>query len=172
MKATAVSMPDPGIPPESVQRQNEELQRILKSGEPVPGSKTDEPVEESDSGGPEPMFYTPKVNVPPPGFKSEKVDLEYVSDDPKLPGFVLTFQVSEVCIRSHYISLLLVTDMGFRPQGTVRFILRYRRQNFPVIFVGAEFEFQTVNVRGISFLIDKNRTEQPIDDQTRKSGTG
>jgi hypothetical protein len=91
----------------------------------------------------------------------EKVELEYVPES-NHPAFKLTFNVNEVCIRDNYISLLLTGDMGFMPASMMHFMLKYRDQSWPVIFVGAEFEFQTVQVHGISFLIDKNRQSKIV----------
>jgi hypothetical protein len=160
--APAQSMPDPGVPPEAVIRQREEIQRLLDSGESVASDLPNQSTTIPTSGSepvviPPPTIYTP---APVRAIKAEKVDLEYVSDDPKFPGFTLTFSVAEVCLRQYYISLMLVGDMGFRPTGMSKFNLKYRGKNYPVIFVGSEFEFQSVGIRGISFLLDKDRMKE------------
>jgi len=161
--ATARSMPDPGVPPEAVLRRQAEIQKILESGESLTSTMPDQMTNiPADSGSEPVVIQPPTVYVPSPSrpIRAEKVDLEYVSEDPKLPGFTLTFSVAEVCIRQYYISLMLVTDMGFQPTGLSKFNLKYRGKIYPVVFVGAEFEFQSVGIRGIAFLLDQDRMKE------------
>jgi hypothetical protein len=98
----------------------------------------------------------------------EKVEMTFVPEDGvTIPGFKLTFKVSDICQRPHYISMLITDELGFQPSATMRFDLKFRGQLVPVIFMGAEFEFQSLGVRGISFLVDSKRQQRH--DQTRQS---
>ena len=89
-----------------------------------------------------------------------RIGLEYVPDQPNQPSFSLEFDVGEVCVREHYISLLVTSDLGFKPTETMRFRLKFGNRMYPVIFAGSEFEFKSVQVRGISFLRDKAAEEK------------
>ena len=100
--------------------------------------------------------------------KLERVELEYIPATPNVPGFKLAFTVGEVCVREHYLSLWIITDIGFKPTDTMRFNLSYNGRVYPVIFAGAEFEFQSAGIRGISFLIEKKR---PANAENRTSSS-
>ncbi len=89
---------------------------------------------------------------------AERVSLEFVPEQSGVPGFQLEFDVHEVCVREHYISLLVASDLGFKPSATMKFLLRYQKDTYHVIFAGAEFEFKTLDIRGISFLRDPAKT--------------
>ena len=84
----------------------------------------------------------------------ESVELEYVPGVESQPSFKLKFKVREVCVREQYISLLLAGDVGFQPECQMKFKLRYQDQQYFVIFLGAEFEFKSIDAKGISFLMD------------------
>lgn len=103
-----------------------------------------------------------QVNLNP-----ERVELEYIPDKPDVPAFRLGFTVGEVCVRDNYVSMLIISDIGFNPTTTMKFDLKYRGKVIPVIFAGAEFEFQTVGIRGISFLVDRNRKDKPAGSTTK-----
>lgn len=94
--------------------------------------------------------------------KAEKVELTFVQDPEgtSIPVFKLTFNVSDICVRDHYISMLITDELGFQPSATMRFDLKFRGKTMPVIFMGAEFEFQSLGVRGISFLVDQKRQQR------------
>ena len=112
--------------------------------------------------------YVQRRSVAPS--KIEKVELTYVADPEKdTPGFKLTFKVLDICVRDNYISLALPPDgeFNFQPGMTMRFDLKFRGQLKPVIFAGSEFEFQSLGVRGISFIVDSKRQQRY--DQTRQS---
>ncbi len=69
-----------------------------------------------------------------------------------VPSFKFEFEVVEVCVKANYISLWLASNLGFELAATMQFMLRYEDKEYPVIFAGAEFEFQSIKMRGISFL--------------------
>lgn len=159
---------DTGEPPAAVLQHQEKLKAML-AGEPprkIPGA-----VKASDEVPTQPIVVppiaTPRPTVAaPPEFKNtEKVELTYFTGNPDVPSFSLNFMVGEVCFREHYISMLIVSDIGFKPTNTMRFDLKHKGKIYHVIFAGAEFEFQTLGVRGISFLVDKTRSH----DQARQS---
>jgi hypothetical protein len=100
------------------------------------------------------------IPVAPAARPTEMVELTYVPDRPEVPSFRIKFPVLEVCERDHYVSLLLVSETGFTPTAMMKFDLTYKRNTVPVIFAGAEFEFQTISARGISFLVDQARLKQ------------
>lgn len=155
---------DYGTPPDSVLDQERRIKAL--SGGLTPKSVADDSV--SLPGAPieglldeQPNGETLSVEQPvlKPAIKTqtERVELEYVPENSSLPSFRLSFMVGDVCIREHYVSMLIVTDLGFQPNASMRFNLKYRGRVIPVIFLGAEFEFPTVGIRGISFLIDDKR---------------
>lgn len=88
---------------------------------------------------------------------TETIRLEFVPPPGQsgIPSFRLKIDVGEVCITEYYISLLVTSDLGFEPAGTMKFKLTHGEKVYPVIYAGCEFEFKTVGVRGISFLRDK-----------------
>lgn len=160
---------DYGSPPDTVVAQEERISSAIASQQtPIsvadpavtkPGAQIESPPAEEDETPETPPSRQP--GHPGPVFKStERVELEYVPETPNLPAFRLSFTVGEVCIREHYISMLIVTDIGFKPTTTMKFDLKHKGKTIPVIFAGAEFEFQTVGIRGISFLIDKKRRDE------------
>jgi hypothetical protein len=106
---------------------------------------------------PEPEIKIPAMPALPQARFTERVTL---TSYPTEMAFALNFSVYEICEREYYISLLIASDMQFRPAGKMSFDLTYRGKTVPVIFIGAEFEFQSVAVRGISFLVDKNRNKK------------
>ena len=180
MKGAETSLPHPGTPPEAVRRQDEYIKQLLVSGESIPGGTTDKDPIIQEVPEPE-MSHLPVVAVPNSGAggrlffpemaiptdRVKRVELVSFSTDPGIPNFTLAFNVVEACIREHYISLMLATDMGFKPSGMAKFDLKYKNRSYPVIFVGAEFEFQSVKIRGISFLIDQDRLKAQKNDKAR-----
>jgi len=162
---------DYGTPPDSVREQEQRIASLTTVPAPAsvadasvgkPGVRIETPPSDEDDPVSGPVAApTPQVAANGPVFKNqERVELEYVPETPNLPAFRLSFTVGEVCIREHYISMLIITDLGFKPTSTMKFDLKHKGKTIPVIFAGAEFEFQTVGVRGISFLIDKKRREE------------
>lgn len=169
MKQIAI-LPDHGKAPDAVALQSAALQAALDAGDPSsepvtpPVSKDLRPNDETAAT---PIVVDP-LNAGKPIFKKiERVELEYVPDKPDSPAFNLTFSVGEVCYREHYVSMLIVSDLGFKPTNTMKFNMKHNGRSMAVIFAGAEFEFQTLGIRGISFLVDKKRQH----DQDRSSST-
>ena len=168
MKQPIAIVSDHGHPPDSVTQQNELLKAALASGSPVsePNSAPTDTPEETPNDTPSasaPIVVDPRTAGPPIFKKIERVELEYVPDKPDVPSFNLSFAVGEVCYREHYVSMLIVSDLGFKPTTTMKFNMKHGGKIISVIFAGAEFEFQTLGIRGISFLVDKKRQH----DQTR-----
>ena len=161
---------DYGTPPDSVREQEQRIASLTTVPAPAsvadasvgkPGVRIETPPSDDDEPSVVPVAPVPSSAANAPVFKNqERVELEYVPETPNLPAFRLSFTVGEVCIREHYISMLIITDLGFKPTSTMKFDLKHNGKTIPVIFAGAEFEFQTVGVRGISFLIDKKRREE------------
>ena len=150
---------DHGTPPASLSDQNALVSSLIDLGQAIVTRQAEQTVESgAGEAVAEPPFPTP---LPVTHTRQERVELEYVPDKSDLPAFRLAFTVGEVCIRENYVSMLIVSDLGFKPTSTMKFDLKYRGKVLPVIFAGAEFEFQTVGVRGISFLIDRNRKDKP-----------
>jgi hypothetical protein len=161
---------DYGNPPDAVREQEQHIASLVTAPAPVsvadaavvqPGARIESPTEETIAGE---TIISPAVPISSsngPTFKNqERVELEYVPDSPNTPAFRLSFTVGEVCVREHYVSMLIITDLGFKPTTTMKFNLKHKGKTIPVIFAGAEFEFQTIGVRGISFLIDKKRLDE------------
>lgn len=168
--AVAFSSIDHGQPPESVRQQAERTESlVLGRTSTSPRSVADPALAGSAPEAVSQDVSTLNPDVPSSSpaspklvhTQSERVELDYVSERPEIPSFQLAFTVGEVCIRENYISMLIISDLGFKPSTTMRFTLKYRGKMLPVIFAGAEFEFQTVGVRGISFLIDRSRKDKP-----------
>lgn len=161
---------DYGTPPDSVREQEQRIASLTTVPAPSsvadasvgkPGVQIEAPPADEDEAPTAPTVTQASTPSNAPVFKNqERVELEYVPETPNLPAFRLSFTVGEVCIREHYISMLIITDLGFKPTSTMKFDLKHKGKTIPVIFAGAEFEFQTVGVRGISFLIDKKRREE------------
>lgn len=155
-------LPDHGEVPEAVALQQKALEAALESGAPLsstpvvtPPRAETAPEEEATN----PTVVNPMTAGKPIFKKIERVELEYVPDGPNIPAFNLAFSVGEVCYREHYVSMLIVTDLGFKPTSTMKFNMKHGSKTIPVIFAGAEFEFQTLGIRGISFLVDKKRQQ-------------
>ena len=163
----AFSSIDHGQPPDAVRQQAERTELLVLGQSPKTPMSVADPAltgsaSESVSQDVATLADTPAAALPKVvHVQQERVELDYVSDRPEVPSFQLAFTVGEVCIRENYISMLIVSDLGFKPSTTMKFTLKHRGKSIPVIFAGAEFEFQTVGVRGISFLIDRSRKEKP-----------
>lgn len=147
---------DHGEPPAAVLEQQKKLEEFLKPEAAHPGPVAESSRAGSDAGELIGDSLGVSMRIRPAG--SERVTLEYVPEDPKMPAFGLEFLVGEVCYRPNYVSLLIMSDLGFKPTALMKFNLKHGSKTTPVIFAGAEFEFQTVGVRGISFIVDKKRT--------------
>lgn len=149
---------DHGSPPDVILRQQEKVNQILKSdgGSVGPAEELgDSPALEA----PVPPVTIPLPVIRRPLLPTERVSLQFVPETGSVPAFKLEFDVVEVCVKEYYVSLLIASDLGFEPAGTMKFRLTYKGSMYPVIFAGAEFEFKSVNVRGISFLRDKKVEE-------------
>lgn len=160
---------DHGQIPPALKAQQERI-AALTSNNPAPtrpASVSDATVESRKDEIESPTEPVHDPAPPPARSRHEKVELTYVPHRPDYPSFKMTFNVGEVCFREHYVSMLIVSDLGFKPTATMNFDLSYRGVVTPVVFAGAEFEFQTVGVRGISFLIDKQRAKA----QQRSNGS-
>lgn len=163
---------DPGTPPSTTTEQQERIEALVR-GSSLSDMDVSDPnalgapisdMTEMPAAVPEQSPSIPAASVASaPGSviarpkKLERVELEYIPATPNVPGFKLAFTVGEVCVREHYLSLWIITDIGFKPTDTMRFNLSYNGRVYPVIFAGAEFEFQSAGIRGISFLIEKKR---------------
>lgn len=154
-----VSGIDHGTPPPAVLQQQERLKAVLQSDGP-PETSTASGVssngEHEDTGADIVGSLRLIRGLPFPQPPTDRVALQFIPETAGSPAFKLEFDVVEVCVKEYYISLLVASDLGFEPAGTMRFRLKHKDQEFPVIFAGAEFEFKTINARGISFLRDKD----------------
>jgi hypothetical protein len=146
-----------GKPPLAVQKQQSQIDALLTSdGSPeiqpetngvavVAPNHSDDRIRRVDPSPTKPAMVTEIVRlefVPAPGHDG-------------MPIFRLKIDVGEVCITEYYISLLVVSDLGFEPTGTMKFKLTHGENVYPVIFAGCSFEFKSVGIRGVSFLRDK-----------------
>ncbi len=159
---------DHGTPPVEVLQQQARLKDLLESdGVSVPAEA---PPQSSDTAKASNGRLPTPDNVPGDqedgqviAPRKRPIAMQRVSlqlKQPGMPSFKLEFDVVEVCIKPYYISLWLASSLGFEPSSTMKFELRYKEKSYPVIFAGAEFEFQTVAIRGISFLRDKDLETQ------------
>ena len=159
---------DFGKPPDAVVAHQEHLQRIVSGAAQVtpPADPSALPPAAEESGDEEAAAPTPVPQTPSPkSRRTDTVTLTFVPEKPELPSFKVSFQVSEACVRETYISLLIASDFQISPSHLMKFDLVYRGQCYPVIFAGSEFEFSSQGIRGISFLVDRKRTN----DQNRQS---
>jgi hypothetical protein len=146
-----------GDPPIAVQQQQSQIKALLTSdGAP------EIPPETNGSKSLTPHYPDDKIRrIEPspvkPVMVTETVRLEFVPPgNVGMPIFRLKIDVGEVCITEYYISLLVVSDLGFEPTGTMKFKLTHGENVYPVIFAGCSFEFKSVGIRGVSFLRDKS----------------
>ena len=163
---------DHGEPPAALREQEERIAELTQPAQkhvPVVPSVADKSVKvrqaeieaptDDDPAGAAAEPQTEAGPARPVFTRQEKVELAYIPERAEFPTFRLTFQVGEVCFRENYVSMLIVSDLGFKPTATMKFDMTYKGKVTPVVFAGAEFEFQTVGIRGISFLIDKQRSK-------------
>lgn len=152
-----------GQEPPEVRRQRLQQQAIMR------GATIEEVAESERASTPE---VTPEA-VPAPSAPTERlplrkaptvqVVLEYAGVDnqagKRLGAFRLVLTVhKDICVRPNYISMLIASEVSLQPNDAMEFTMTIEQTRYQVYFVGGEFEFPSLGIRGISFLI-KNRSE-------------
>lgn len=150
----SASYVDPGTPPDSVLQQERERQRALVEPPLTPPKPT--PTTEVRSVVPPPPIRPAAVEAPQRR-EVQIVRLVHTPDGAAGHGFTLDLHVVEVCIRDNFISLALSTGFTFRPEKPMSFVLTIGDHSYDVYFMGSEFEFPSLGIRGISFLRGKKK---------------
>lgn len=142
------SLPKPGVPPASVQEQDDEFASLTEaSADSVPG----------DSGAP--ASAPPRSNIhainghPTNGHPSqieERSELIEIKSD--LDAVWWTVPVVDLDISEISITIFLIKDWDCHPERPLKLHIRARGELYEVTWAGARFYSRKLGLRGLSFV--------------------
>lgn len=140
---------NPSVPPTSVVKQQELMERLLAADGP------DLDQEQVDRQGNDIPKSVPTATVS----NSTKVEavLDLLAETTREPIFSINFCIEALSVNDYSIAIVVNERISLVPREVMQCNLRVGNTNYPVRYVGGMFDFPQLGIRGISFVRDLGR---------------